>query len=226
MDQRHADYIEYYRARLARCHASAALYPHTLAAEQAMFEAISSAPTMESFGKRVHGEGLHVACAVARVRDVETAEAAFWQERAETVRAAPHLEVLKALDEQPPPTVQDLLSMVSSILDGWNLRISADEMLRDEMWNDFKILEDIESDRVAHVPQEWQAERAARAQREVDRGREHFEHTTMPERRKFLPDWQPDWQALSEPRHRRLFPVSDEVLERRVANHREYCRRS
>lgn len=225
-DQRHRDYIEYYRARLARRQASAALYPHALAAEQAMFDAIATAPNLERFGERVHGEGLALACAVARVRDVHTAEANFYEQRRETVRAAPHREVLQALDTSPPTSVEDLNTRVSEILDRWNLKISADEMLRDELWNDFKILEDIEAYRVAQVPPAWSSERKASAQRELDRGREHFESVTLPERRKFVPDWSPDWTSLDEPRHRRCFPVADDVLQRRVAGHREYVGRS
>ncbi len=225
MDQRHAEYVEYYRARLARCQASASLYPRTLAAEQAMFDAISTAPDMASFGQRVHREQLPLACAIARAQDVHTAEANFWQQRNEPVRAAPHLEILQAIEAERPSTVQDLVTLVTTISDRWNLRISDDEMLRDDVWNDFKILEDIEAYRVAQVPPAWAAERAQHAQRELDRGREHFEEVTLPERRKFVPDWQPDHQALHEPRHRRLFPVADDVLQRRLDNHREYLGR-
>lgn len=226
MDQRLADYVEYYRARLASLQANATLYPHALAAEQAMFEAISTAPDLATFGERVHGQGLHVACAVGRVRDVHTAEAKFFDERGEVARAAPHHEVLRALDERPPATPQDLVTMVSEILDRWNLRISADEMLRDDLWNDFKILEDIEAYRVAEVPPNWRAERQASAERELGRNREHFERVTLPERRKFVPDWAPDWGPLVESRHRRCFPVADDVLERRIAGHRELLGRS
>jgi len=226
MDQRHTDYVEYYRVRLARFRADAGLYPHSLAAEEVMFEAISTAPDMEAFGERVHGRGLHVACAVARVRDVHTAEARFYQERGESVRAAPHLEVLRALDEQPPSSPEDLVTLVSQILERWNLRISADEVLRDQLWNDFKILEDIEAYAVAEVQSAWRAERSASAERELRGGREHFEQVTLPKLREFIPDWQPSWDSLWEARHRRCFPVSDEVLTRRIAGHRAYVGRS
>lgn len=221
MDPRHQEYVEYYRARLQRAEASR-LYPETVAAERALFEAISTASDLEEFARREQEGRLALACAIARVRDVERAEASFYLELEETVRAQPHLEVLRRLDEAPPASAADLNSLVSEIHSRWLLAISGDETLRDEFWGDWKILEDIECDERAEVPGRWRAEREAAVARELERGARHFREHTIPSLRKFVPDYEPDWQQLWQLRHRRLFPLADAVVAERIEGHRRY----
>jgi hypothetical protein len=221
MEKRHAEYVEYYRARLAGCEGNP-LYPHTAAAERALFEAISTAASLEEFRQREAAGQLSLRCAIARVRDTEAAEARFYQELEEVVRAQPCLEILRRLDESPPQTVEDLNSLVTSVHDRWNARITADETLRDELWDDWKILEDIECDERAVVPPRWHEERRRAVARELEKGAAHYREHTLPETRKFVPDYAPDYEALWELRHRRRFPLGNDIVGEKIAAHRRY----
>lgn len=221
MDQRHQEYVEYYHARLERAE-RCPLFPRTAAAERALFQAISTAPSLEDF-RRLEQEGkLSLACAVGRAMDVAAAEAAFYTEIEETVRARPHQEVLQRLEQTPPQTVEDLTSVVTEINTRWQLEISRDEMLRDEFWGDWKILEDIECDELAEVPAAWREERREAVARELARGEKSWREQTLPAFRKFVPDFTPDWDALWQLRHRRLFPLADSVVAARIEDHKRY----
>lgn len=222
MDQRHAEYVEYYRVR-AQKYQNNPFFPHSAAAEQALYNAIATASSLEEFGERLRAGNLNVACAVARQRDVATAEANFYQARNEVVREAPWREILANLDANTYTDVLDLVTMVTAVMDKWQLKISEDEMLRPTFGNDWKIMEDIEVDEHGEVPQEWHAERREHMQRELTRGREHFQGVSLPEWRKFIPHYQANWAILSQPRHRRHFPVSDDVFNYRISMHVRYC---
>jgi len=221
MEQRHQEYVDYYRARLARAEANAALYPHTVEAERALFEAISTAPDLEGFRERERAGQLSLRCAIARIRDVERAEADLYLELEETVRARPYLEVLRLLDESPPRTVEDLTTLVSSTHDRFNREITRDETLRDDFWGEWKVLEDIECDEQAEVPERWRDERGRSVAAERERGALHWRER-IADVRKFVPDYEPDWQLLWEMRHRRRIPLADKVVARRIADHRRY----
>lgn len=221
MDPRHAEYVEYYRARLAKYEGNA-LYAHSVAAERALFEAISSAASLDEFRERQEQEQLALKCAIARVKDVEAAEAKSYQELNEPVRAQPSLEILKRLESAPPQSVEDLNTLVTETHTRWNLQISADELLRDDFWGDWKVLEDIECDERAEVPQRWQQERQKDVADELAGGAKHYREVTLPNAHNFIPDWQPDYQALREIRHRRRFPIGNDVLEEKIAAHKRY----
>jgi hypothetical protein len=221
MDQRHAEYVEYYRARLAKYDGNP-LYPHSAAAERALFDAISTAVSLDEFKEMEASGKLSLQCAIARIRDQESAYLAYYESVDETVRAQPHREILARLDSAPPADVQDLNSMVSEVLTGWNLRISEDEHLRDEFWGDWKILEDVECYEQAVVPERWYGERAESRNRELARGAQHWREHTLPNARNFFPEYQPDWDKLWEPRHRRLLPLADDVVAERIEGHQRY----
>jgi hypothetical protein len=221
MEQRHQEYVEYYRARLARAQSNAALYPHSAAAERALFEAISTARSLDEFRERERAGKLSLGCAIARIRDVQRAEADLYLELEETVRAQPYLEVLRLLDQSPPQTVEDLNTLVSSTHDRFNREIVRDETLRDEFWGDWKVLEEIECDERAEVPERWREERRRAVAEELQRGTRHWrEHVA--EVRKLVPDYEPDWNGLWEMRHRRRFPLADKVVAGRVEDHKRY----
>lgn len=221
MDARHAEYVEYYRARMARYEGNP-MYPASYAAERALFDAIHTASSLDEFGERLRAGKLDLACAVARVRDQETAQAAFYRSIEEPVRAAPHEEVLARLDQTRFDNVVDLNSMVSEVHVKWQLEIIRDESLRDQFWNDWKILEDIEEDEQAVLSERWRGEAEASRQRAIESGQTHFREHTLPELRKFIPDYQPDYDALWQPRHRRRFPLADDIVTERIAGHKRY----
>jgi len=221
VDSRHQEYIAYYRARVRRV-ASSPLYPHTLRAEKAILEAIETAPDLETFQERLESERLNVACATARVRDENQARADLLLELEETVRAQPHLEILRALEGRSLETVEDLNTLVTDVETRWQLRISEDETLLTDFWSDWKIMEDIEQAEQSVVPPRWHEERARSVVEERARGKQDWEEHTLPNARKYFPEYNPDWEQLWETRHRRKLPFSDAVVERMITNHKRY----
>jgi hypothetical protein len=221
MDQRHQEYVEYYRAR-ARKYENNPMYVHSAAAEAAMLEAISTAANLEEFGERLRANKLDLACAIARVRDHAIAEANFYTEIESHVRAKPHLEILETLDNTTYDNVQDLITMASEVQTRWNLPIARDETLLPTFWNDWKIMEDIESDEQAVVPERWHQERREAVAYELERGTKHFSEVTLPETRKFHPDYTPDYDLLWETRHRREIPLADDIVTLRIQGHKRY----
>ena len=219
MDQRHQEYIEYYQARLKK-YENNPLCPHTAAAERALFEAISTASSIEEFGERVKQGKLNIKCAIALVRDQETARANLYKELEEHVRAGSSLEILQKLDSIE--TVEDLNTMVTDVETRWHGRIAADETTVPEFWGDWKILEDIECDEKAQVPEQYRPERQKAVEEEIRRGTQTWNQETIPNMRKFVPDYEYGWDLLWETRHRRLIPVSDDVLKRRIEDHKRY----
>lgn len=221
MDQRHAEYVEYYRSRLKKFEGNP-MYPHSEAAERAMFDAIATASSLEEFRTRQAEGKLALACAIATVRDEQNAQIAFLTEIQESVRVQPHLEILRNLDSQSYTDVGQVTTMVSEVMTRWNLEIARDETLIAEFWPDWKVLEDIEMLEQAAVPEAWFAERQASHAAAIQRGREHYHGHSLPETRKFVPDYMPDHQALWQPRHRRKVPLADDIVAERIAGHKRY----
>lgn len=219
MDQRHREYVEYYRARFRRYEGDA-VYPRMREAERAMLDAIETAPDLETFGERVRSGSLHVRCAVALVLDQEEARARLYESLDEPVRARPHRQVVECLSNGDIRDVGELNTLVSKILDAGNIPISADEVLRDELWNDLKVLEDVQCWSEAEVPDEWRAERAEFVKETLARLSESI-RTRTTEMRKFDPAYAPDWDALWQARHRRRLTVPDATLHRRIDEHRK-----
>jgi hypothetical protein len=218
LDSRQRAYLEYYEAR-ARKYDGHPLYPNLAVAERALCDALREALRLEDFRERLRRDRLELRCAIARVRDTAMAEATFYEEIAEPVRAEPHREVLRALDAQRFDDVQQLTRVVNEIHVRWQVEISRDEMLRSDFWNDWKVLEDLECEEVAEVPARWREERARRAADTRARAAAHWREHWLPGVRRRIPDYTPDWDALWAKRHRRCFPVPDDVLAQRLAEH-------
>ncbi len=210
--------VAYYRARLARYERDPQ-YPHSRAAEQALYDAVSSARTQDEARERMNAGQLALRAAIARVRDVETMRAAHWDHLQEPVRAAPHHEALRALDATPPASAHDLAELVSTIHSRASARITADEELRTRFLGALDQLDELERLERAHVPASWHDERG-RAHAQIIAGlKVGFDAATV-ECHKFVPDWRPDWDALLAPRHRRRIPLPDAVLTERLARYR------
>lgn len=220
MDQRHQEYVEYYGARLKR-YENDPMYPHSEAAQRAMYDAIRTADGIEQFGERVRAGHLNVQCAVALVRDHATAEAKFYTEREEHVRAKPHLEILEMLDSTAFDSAEELNRRVEEIHTRAGQAISRDEILRPHFWDDLKALEDRECDERASVPDRWRTERQQAVRDLLRNGREQWQQIVA-DTRAFHPGWEPDWNQLWETRHRRRMPLSDDVLRQLVDAHRRY----
>jgi hypothetical protein len=221
MDQRHQEYLEYYRARLKKFEGNA-LFPRSEAAERAMFEAIRDAADLVAFGKRVLGEHLHVNCATAFMYDTAQAWADLYLSIRQPIRAKPWQEILAALNAQEYTDVNALNSMSSDIQTRWNIPIGMDELLHTVFWPDWTILETLEVQATSEVPASWRAEREEWIAEQNMEGKKLWRENTLAEARKFDPNFRPNWDLLWEERYRRLFPVSDENLRRRIDQYRAY----
>jgi len=221
MDQRHRDYVEYYRVRMRKFEGNP-LFKHSFASEKAMFEAVETAASLEEFGERVKSQKLHIACAVAQLRDKEKAWADLYSELGEEVRAQSHLEVLRNLDAKQYDDVMDLTSMVNDVHAKWLIPISMDEHLRTEFWSDFTVLENLITWRNSQVPDQWAEERRQWVADELAQGKKDWNGHTMVEAHKFDPNYKPDWDLLFKPRHRRMFPIPDGIFDDMVLRHKEY----
>ncbi len=221
MDQRHQEYLAYYEARM-RKYIGNPFFPHSEAAERAMYEAIRDTADLAAFGVRVREEHLHVNCAVAYLRDTSTAWANLYVELNEPVRAKPYQEILEALAAREYTDVVELNSMASEILTRWQIPVSMDEWLRTTFWPDWMVLETLEVQAEAEVPASWRAERDEWIAEQHREGKENWQKHVLGEARKFDPQYQTNWDLLWEDRHRRLFPVPDEQLRKRTKQYRRY----
>ena len=128
MEQRHADYIEYYRARMQK-YANNPDYQNTFEAEKSLFDAVSTAASLEEFGERMKEGALNHQVAVALVKDEAKMRADFYLSLGETVRAGSHLEILDNIASTTYTDVQDLVTMVADVETRWQIKIAMDEYM-------------------------------------------------------------------------------------------------
>jgi hypothetical protein len=217
VDQRQQDYVDYYRARLKKYEGNPR-YANSLAAEKAMFEAISGAPNLQAFKHRIEAENLPFHCAAALTKDHALARKAFYESLHEDVRARGPAQVLAALPTLR--TVADLTTRATEILKR-NAEEIAVDLFVELFHSDFLFLGNLEVYETAQIPARWNARRAGYVKREVDAHRAHWKNHVIPEARKWSPGWKLDYAAAWLPRHRPRFEVPDAALERRIQRHRK-----
>ena len=87
--------------------------------------------------------------------------------------------------------------------------------------DDLEQLEELEVLERAEIPARWKAQDRAYAEREVAKAREDFQEK-MARLREHVADARFDVDVVPAPRHRRLMPFPDAVLQRRFAAFRHY----
>ncbi|MDX2091563.1 MAG: hypothetical protein SFX73_27130 [Kofleriaceae bacterium] len=205
--------VALYRSRVARFEREA-YAPRSLAAARALLDAAMRATTPEVFHQYDLAGHLSLNAAIARVADSEERRAVHWDALGETVRAAPHHEVLRALASTPPASEDALVSLVSRIHQQANLRIVADEELRERAWSNREALDEHEVVERGEVPPAWRSEQARSLARKVDEIRALFRAADA-NLAAFVPGWRPPWEVLDAPRHRLRLAWSDgERVER------------
>ncbi len=219
MEQRHKEYIAYYKARMKKYEGDPD-YTNTYAAEKALYEAITTAPTLEEFGERVKEKALNVQVSVGLVKDEATLRADFYTRLNEPIRAAPHLEILENLAKTTYTDVLDLNTMVGDVETRWQIKIAMDETLVEEFYTSWKILEDIEDAEFSQVPERWKTEQERFVRKEFESMRQMWDTHTIPNARKMDPHYTPNILELYEARHRRKVPFEDAPFQRRVAGFR------
>ncbi len=219
MEKRHEDYIRYYKARKLK-YENNPMYKNAYEAENNMYHAISGISKLEEFKNIIETQKLNLKCAIALVKDKETARLKHFNELQETVRAKAPQQILAIIDSIQD--VMDLTQKVSEIETKISREISID-LFVDEFFSDFRSLENIEIYANSNMPEgEWKQEAEKRMNEEIARFKERWETMILPENRKWQPDWDLNYDVIWEHRHRRKIPLSDEVIKKRIAEHKKY----
>ena len=218
MDQRHAEYIDYYKARMKKYEGNP-LYPNSYASEKALYDAIAGITDLEEFKTKMQQGNLHTKNAIALVKDQETAEKKHWEDLKEPIKAKGCAAVLAVID-----SFNDVMTMVTetnNIRQKNSLEQSVDGFI-DGFYSDFLALENIEVYEKADVPSRWRAEREDSIREMKADGKKLFAEVTLPRAREWDPNWKWNHELVWEDRHRRVIPVPDETIRRRIPQHKNY----
>jgi hypothetical protein len=219
MEQRHQEYCEYYKSRMLK-YENNPIYKNSYKSEKALYDAITSSADLEEFGRKVEEENLAVKNAIALVKDQETARAEFFEDLKEYIKLHAPLRVLETIDAVK--TDMELVNKVSEIEADVNIEITLD-LMTDYFYYDFHILEEIEVYENAEVPDEWKSEiNNEYPQSMIDSGREAWVKDVLPSVWNWDPDWKFNFELIWEERHRRLIPVPDEIIKKRIEQFKRY----
>ncbi len=219
MEKRHEQYVEYYKSRMIK-YENNPMYKNSYEAERNQYEAIKNIEKLEDFKDVIETQKTNLKCAIALTKDKETAQLKHFKEEQEIVRAKAPEMILAILDDIQ--NVNELNEKVSEITTKISREISID-LFVDEFFSDFRILENIEINANAKLPPgEWKEEAQKHMNEEIKRFREKWEQRVLPENRKWQPDWDLNYDLIWEHRHRRKIPLSDEVIKKRIEEHKKY----
>ncbi|BDZ69113.1 hypothetical protein [Methanobacterium ferruginis] len=219
MEKRHQEYMEYYQARLKK-YENNPLYPHSYHSEKELYEAIANSENLDEFGRKVEDGNLAVENAIALVKDQETARKKLYQELKEEIRLHAPLRILDVIDTLK--TDLELTNTVSEIEGEVSNEIALD-LFTEEIYYDLLSLEEIEVFQSAEVPDEWKQEiNQDYPQELITMGREDWNESVIPNAHKWDPEWQYTFDLIWEERHRRLIPIPDEVLKKRIEQFKIY----
>ena len=219
MDQRHQEYCEYYKSRMQK-YENNSIYKNSYKSEKALYDAINSSADLDEFGKKVEKENLAVKNAIALVKDHETARAELLEDLKEYIKLHAPLRILETLDSVK--TDIELVNKVSGIEADVNIETTLD-LMTDYFYYDFQILEEIEAYENAEVPDKWKSEiNKEYPQSMIDSGRETWAKEVLPRVWNWDPDWKFNFDSIWEERHRRLIPVPDESIKKRIEQFKRY----
>lgn len=218
MEERHQQYIKYYEARMKK-YKNSKLYMRSYETEKALYDAISAVSDLKDFKTKLEEGNLAVENAIALTKDKETAFKELYNKLKEFIRAQSSEEILEKIDEAK--TDQDVVNIVTDIEQKNSIKISID-LFTDEFYSDFKVLEDIEVWGKAEVPDVWRKEINENIQDDIAKGRKQWGEDILPNNRNWDPDWNFDYDLIWEDRHRRLIPVPDDVVKKRIGQHKNY----
>ena len=218
MEERHKKYVKYYETRMKK-YENSKLYSRSYETEKSLFDAISTVSDLNEFKTKLEEGNLAVKNAIALTKDKETAFKELYHKLKEFIRAQSSEEILEKIDEAK--TDQDVVNIVTDIDQKNSVKISID-LFTDEFYSDFKVLEDMEVWEKAEVPDEWKAEIKENIQDDIAKGSKQWENDILPNNRNWDPDWSFNYDLIWEERHRRLIPVPDDVVKKRIEQHKNY----
>ena len=219
MDQRHQEYIDYYRVRMQK-YENNHIYKNSLEAEKAIYEAISGIKELEEFREKMQSGNLNVKCGIALVKDQETARLQHYKDTNEPIRSHAPERILKIVDNIE--TDMDLVEKVNNINSEVGIEVSVDNLIRQVIF-DLDALENIEVWQNAEVPAEYKQRVNIEYSEENKAEYQKILHdNTLPRAREWDPNWDFDYSLLWEERHRRRIFFSDELLKKRIEQHKKY----
>lgn len=207
------EYKDYYGARAKRFEGNPN-YQYSFQAESQLSQAMQSCGQLEEFKGKIGN--LNELCAVALVKDEHLLEQAHFHKHQEWVRRLIADQVLARADGCT--NVSDLITMVQEVSQQVSIEISVDEANR-EFQSAWDQLDDAEICANAEVPNEYKAEFQQSAQEtraEVAKSVVELEQ----ELHKLKPNWRMTPEVVTEHRHRRLLPYSDQHIQERLSEYR------
>jgi hypothetical protein len=218
MEERHKQYVKYYESRIKKFENSK-LYSRSYETEKALYDAISTASDLNDFKTKLEKGNLAVKNAIALTKDKVIAFKELYLKLKEFIRAQSSEEILEKIDEAK--TDQDVVNIVTDIDQKNSVKISVD-LFTDGFYSDFKVLEDLEVWENAEVPDEWKTEIKETIQKDIADGWKQWKEDILPNNRNWDPNWNFNYELIWEERHRRLIPFPDEIVKKRVEQHKNY----
>jgi hypothetical protein len=220
MEKRHEEYVVYYEARMKKFEGNPT-YARTYAAEKKLYETIRDVPKLEDFRTVVEKDHPEVQCAIALVKDQESARLAHFKKLEEDVRAISPERILKEIDQAK--TAIEVANTVSKIDQETGLLISIDQFM-DGFYNDFDMLENLAVMEAIRndLPKEWQQEITDEIKETLEKQKDFYAAHTRANNRNYKADWEYDYALVWKTRHRRRIPFPDEIVKRRIDEHKRY----
>jgi hypothetical protein len=219
MDTIFNDYMLYYEARMKR-RQQTDIYSHSYLSEKAIYELVASCNSMEDIQARAaEFRALSVQNAIALVKDQEMYRKQVYEDCKEFIRAEAPAAILEMIDSMQVD--MEIVEMVNRVHQKNSIDITLDQLTA-MFYSDFTAMENIEVYKQARIPEEWRAACDGYAQDSMDSGKKLWRETQLPEARNWQPGWTLNYDLLHETRHRRLIPVNDVELEKKIALHKMY----
>ncbi len=219
MDTIFKDYLLYYETRMKRWQNNG-IYTHSYQSEKALYELVASCTSMEELqNKTGQFRSLTVQNAIALVKDQERFRKKVYNDCREFIRAKAPANILEKIDDMASD--MEIVEMVNRVHQENSIEITVDQLVS-FFYSDFTAMENIEVYQQAGIPEEWRKDCDQYARDTMERGKKLWLETELPNARNWQPGWTMDYKLLYEERHRRLIPVNDAELEKKIALHKIY----
>lgn len=216
MDTLLEDYKLYYKARMDR-YENDPLFVHSYKSEKALSAVMNSCQELIEFKTKL-GD-LNIKNAIALVKDQESARLSHYAALQENIRALAPTWILEKIDSAAD--ANEVVTISMEMDQKASIAISLDGFI-DTVWNDLiPLLETLEVMEKAVIPSRYDNNRqtqikAIKAQIKSDiADLQHQAH-----------DWDTEWQLnldlVWEFRHRKKIPLTDEVLQNRINELKNY----
>lgn len=217
LTKRHEEYIAYYRARVKK-YRNNPLYPNSLAAELRLLETIENVEDLGEFKKILQEDRLDTGLIIALVKDQEAMRYRLYTELNEKTRAKTSQKIINTVETKT--STVDVVQSMNELLQQGNKEISGEQFVN-YVYTDFLYLENIEVWEKAEVPEKYRAELNKWAADTKASTKALWIKEIQPSAEKFVPGWKLDYQLLWKERYRRLIPVPDSSLKRRIEEHKK-----